>query len=72
LAQQISKAAIVRAKPDSFPKLDLVFNWLEHFVERSEALLWKSKRLIFGLGFALFLIYELAHFGKFLVARWSR
>jgi len=54
-----------------FPKIDSFFDALEHTVERLESLIWKSKRLIFGTAFMLFLIYELAHFAKFLVHNWK-
>ena len=47
------------------------FDGLEYCVERLEGLIWKSKRLIFGTAFMLFLIYELAHFAKFLVQNWT-
>jgi hypothetical protein len=71
LSQQISKPTILPVQRDSFPKTTAFFDWLHYVVQRIEGLVWESKRLIFGLGFALFLIYELAHFGKYLVERWG-
>jgi hypothetical protein len=53
-----------------FAKIDSFFDSLEHCVERMESLVWKSKRLIFGTAFMLFLMYELAHFAKFLMHNW--
>ena len=67
---QRPKFSIRPIRWDSFPKTTLVFDWLHYVVEQTETLIWESKRLIFGLGFALFLIYELAHFAKFLVHNW--
>ena len=54
-----------------FARIDAFFDAVEHVVERSEGAVWKSKRLIFGVVFALFLLYELAHFAKFLLKNWS-
>jgi hypothetical protein len=72
VSQEIStKPSIIPATRDSFPTIDAFFDALEHTVERSESLIWKSKRLIFGAGFMLFLIYELAHFAKFLMHNWK-
>jgi hypothetical protein len=71
MAQEVRTESLLRTRPKSFPKIDAFFDSLEHTVERSESLIWKSKRLIFGTGFMLFLIYELAHFAKFLMHNWK-
>jgi hypothetical protein len=36
-------------------------------LSRAEQLIFRLKALLFGVGFLLFLIYELAHFTKFLI-----
>ena len=56
---------------ESFPKTTKTFDWLLYVSQRVEELLWQSKYLIFGFGFLGFLIYELAHFAKFLVKNWA-
>ena len=56
---------------ESFPKTTRVFNWLLYVSQRLEDLLWQSKYLLFGTGFLLFLVYELAHFAKFLLMSWA-
>jgi hypothetical protein len=56
--------------PDSLARIHLFFDKLECLVERSERLLLKVKYLIFGLAFLLFLIYEMAHFGHYLLSNW--
>lgn len=56
---------------DTFPRTAKFFNWLGYVVARTEGLLWASKKLIFGTGFLLFLIYELAHFAKYLIKNWQ-
>ena len=66
----------VRAKSplltrESFPKTTLVFDWLTYVAQRVEELVWQSKYLLFGIGFLLFLVYELAHFAKFLIKNWT-
>ena len=70
LEQEIKTKLPTTSKP-ALPKLDSFFDALEYIVERLESLVWKSKYLLFGLGFLLFLIYELAHFGKFLLKNWN-
>ena len=54
-----------------FPKINSFFDALELVVERMEKLVWKAKFLLFGTGFLLFLIYELALFGKHLLKMWG-
>jgi hypothetical protein len=72
MSQQVTtQSSGLPAERKSFPKIDAVFDALEHIIERTEGLVWKAKYLLFGLGFLLFLIYELAHFGKYLLAQWS-
>jgi hypothetical protein len=44
---------------------------VQYVTHRLDETLWQSKRLLFGLGFLLFLIYELAHFAKFLLKNWA-
>lgn len=66
----------VRAKKpyparEFFPKTTKTFDWLLYFTERVEELVWGCKYFLFGLGFLAFLIYELAHFAKFLLMNWS-
>jgi len=56
---------------ESFPKTTKTFDWLLYASERAVELLWQIKYLLFGLGFVVFLIYELAHFGKFLLMNWG-
>jgi hypothetical protein len=56
---------------NSFPKINAFFDALELVVERMEKLVWKAKFLLFGTGFLLFLIYELALFGKHLLKMWG-
>jgi hypothetical protein len=59
------------AHRDTFPKTTKAFDWLQYVAHRLEETVWQSKYLLFGLGFLLFLIYELAHFAKFLVKNWT-
>jgi hypothetical protein len=54
-----------------FPKTAAVFDWLLYVTNRVEELVWQSKYLLFGIGFLLFLVYELAHFAKFLLKNWA-
>ena len=56
---------------ESFPKTALVFDWLTYVAQRVDEFVWQSKYLLFGIGFLLFLIYELAHFAKFLAKNWE-
>lgn len=56
---------------ESFPKTTLVFDWLTYVAQRVEELVWQSKYLLFGIGFLLFLVYELAHFARFLAKNWA-
>jgi len=58
------------ASRDSFPKTTKVFDWVQYVAHRVEETVWQSKYLLFALGFLLFLIYELAHFAKFLIKDW--
>ncbi len=55
----------------SFPKTAIAFDWLSYVAHRVEELVWQSKYLLFGIGFLLFLVYELAHFAKFLMKNWG-
>jgi hypothetical protein len=55
----------------SFPKTTVCLNWLEYVLRRLDTIVWESKRLVFGAAFLIFLIYELAHFAKFLLKNWS-
>ena len=55
----------------SFPKTTKTFDWLLYVSKRVEELVWQSKYLLFGLGFLAFLVYELAHFAKFLLMNWT-
>jgi hypothetical protein len=71
VSQQISKPTILPVQRDSFPKTTAFFDWGHYVVQRTEGLVWESKRLIFGTAFMLFLIYELAHFAKFLIQNWK-
>jgi hypothetical protein len=54
-----------------FPRIIAFFDALELICKRLERLVWKAKVLLFGTGFLLFLIYELALFAKHLLATWS-
>lgn len=56
---------------ESFPKTTRAFDWLLYVSKRIEELVWQSKYLLFGMGFLVFLVYELAHFAKFLLMNWS-
>ena len=59
------------AHRNTFPKTTKTFDWVQYVAQRLDETLWQSKRLLFGLGFLLFLIYELAHFAKFLLKNWA-
>jgi hypothetical protein len=65
-----SRSPSVPTKRD-FPKINSFFDALELIAERMEKLVWKAKLLLFGTGFLLFLIYELALFGKHLLKMWG-
>ncbi len=54
-----------------FPKTTKTFDWLLYVTNRVEQLVWQGKYLLFGMGFLAFLIYELAHFAKFLIMNWG-
>jgi hypothetical protein len=54
-----------------FPRTTKTFDWLLYVSQRVEELVWQSKYLLFGTGFLLFLVYELAHFAKFLIRNWG-
>ena len=56
---------------ESFPKTTKTFDWLLYVSQRMDELVWQNKRMIFNLAFLAFLIYELAHFAKFLFMNWS-
>jgi hypothetical protein len=55
---------------NTLAKIDAFFDKLERIVERTERLVMKAKYLIFGLAFLLFLIYEMVHFGHYLLSNW--
>ncbi len=55
----------------AFPKTTKTFDWLLYVTKRVEELVWQGKYLLFGIGFLAFLIYELAHFAKFLLMNWT-
>ena len=55
----------------TFPKTTKAFDWVQYVGHRFEETLWQSKYLLFGLGFLVFLVYELAHFAKFLLKNWA-
>ena len=59
------------ADRNSFPKTTRTFDWVRYVAHRLEETIWEIKYLLFGLGFLLFLIYELAHFAKFLLKSWG-
>lgn len=63
-----AKSAVLR---NTFPKTTRAFDWIQYSSYRLEETIWQSKYLLFGLGFLLFLIYELAHFAKFLLKNWA-
>ena len=67
----VSNLRAKRPYPESFPKTAKTFDWLLYVSERAEELVWQSKYLLFGLGFLAFLVYELAHFAKFLLKNWA-
>ena len=69
--QLTTESTTLSAQRESFPKTAAFFDWGHYVVHRTEGLVWESKRLIFGTGFLLFLVYELAHFAKFLLKNWS-
>ena len=56
---------------EAFPKTTKTFDWLLYVTKRVEELVWQSKYLLFGTGFLAFLIYEMAHFAKFLLMSWG-
>lgn len=56
---------------NTFPKTTKIFDWLQYAAHRLEEIVWQSKYLLFGLGFLIFLVYELAHFAKFLIKNWG-
>ena len=56
---------------EAFPKTTLFFDWVQYMTHRIEELVWDSKYLLFGLGFLFFLIFELAHFAKYLWKNWA-
>lgn len=68
-APELRTKLSVRRNP--FPKTTLTFDWVQYVAHRLDEILWQSKRLLFGLGFLLFLMYELAHFAKFLFKNWA-
>jgi hypothetical protein len=70
LQSDTHSVSTVPAKRD-FPKINAFYDALELIAERTEGLVWKAKKLIFGTAFLLFLIYELALFGKHLLNIWT-
>jgi hypothetical protein len=71
MSQIVEKPSVFPVSRDSFPKTTAFFDWGHYVIQRTEGFLWESKRLLFGTGFMLFLIYELAHFAKHLLDTWS-
>jgi hypothetical protein len=71
MSQRISKPTILPELRESFPRTAKSFDWLGYVIQQTEELIWASKYLIFGTGFLLFLIYELAHFAKYLLKNWN-
>lgn len=51
-------------------KINGFFDSAEHIVERTDRLIMKAKYLIFGFAFLIFLIYEMVHFGHYLLSTW--
>jgi hypothetical protein len=70
LSQQIQKPTVFPVNRDSFPKTTAFFDWGNYIIQRTGELVWNGKILIFSFAFMLFLIYELAHFAKFLMHNW--
>ena len=70
MSSRISKTSVLHVQGDSFPKTRIFFDWLLYVINRVEEVVWAGKYLIFGCAFLLFLIYELAHFAKFLLRNW--
>lgn len=71
VSEQLSKPSILPDLRETFPRTAKFFDWLGYVVRRTEELIWACKYLIFGGGFLLFLIYELAHFAKYLLKNWN-
>lgn len=71
MPEQISKPTTLPELRESFGKTTAVFDWLGYVVQRTEEIVWAGKKLIFGTGFLLFLIYELMHFAKYLLMNWG-
>jgi len=63
--------AKVAVQRNAFPKTTKAFDWIQYVEIRLEETIWQGKYLIFSIGFLLFLIYELAHFAKFLSKNWT-
>jgi len=63
--------AKVSVQRNTFPKTTRAFDWIQYVELRLEETVWQSKKLLFGTGFLLFLVYELAHFAKFLLKNWT-
>lgn len=55
----------------TFPKTTRAFDWIQYVELRLEETIWQSKYLIFSIAFLVFLVYELAHFAKFLLKSWA-
>jgi hypothetical protein len=70
MSQQVSKPTVFPVRA-TFPKTSVFFDWCLYVIQRTEQLVWQGKYLIFGAAFLLFLVYELAHFAKFLLKNWS-
>lgn len=63
--------AKVSVQRNTFPKTTRTFDWIQYVAQRLEETVWQSKYLLFGIAFLLFLVYELAHFAKFLLKNWT-
>jgi hypothetical protein len=61
---------ILPNESSSLVRIDSFFDKLERIVERTERLIMKAKYLIFGFAFLIFLIYEMVHFGHYLLSNW--
>ncbi len=71
MSQLVNKPSILSAQRESFPKTTTAFDWGLYCIQRLHELVWAGKYLIFASAFLLFLVYELAHFAKFLLRSWS-
>jgi hypothetical protein len=72
LSEQLAtESRALSAQRTSFPKTAAFFDWSHFVVRQLDEIIWESKRLIFEAGFLLLVVYELAHYGKYLLAQWS-